>query len=254
VIEENIWVYDIARDTLTRVTFDAGEERRPVWSPDGTRLAFRKFDPNSIFWQSADGSGAAERLTTEEHTMRPTSWSPDGKTLAYTSDGPNGQSEIGLLMLDGDRSTRPFLQTPFNVAGAAFSPNGRFVAYNSDESGRNEIYVRSFSGPGGKWQISNDGGVQPVWARDGRALFYRDGDKMMAAPVDTEPAFHAGKPFLLFERNFADSADTIAAYDVTPDGERFVMIQDVVESSPTQIHIVLNWFEELKARVPAPKR
>jgi Tol biopolymer transport system component len=165
----------------------------------------------------------ARDLTTEERAMRPTSWSPDGKTLAYTGDAPNGngQSEIGLLTLDVQGNTRPFLQTPFSVAGAVFSPNGRFVAYNSDESGRNEVYVQSFPGTGGKWQISNEGGVQPVWARDGREFFYRNGDKMMAT-------------------------------DVTPDGKRFVMLQDA-ESASTQIHVVLNWFEELKARVPVPK-
>jgi len=253
VVEENLWVYDIARDTLTRVTFDAGEQRRPVWSPDGTRLAFRKSDPNSIFWQSADGSGAAERLTTEERTMRPTSWSPDGKTLAYTGDGPNGQSEIGLLMLDGDRSTRPFLQTPFNVAGGVFSPDGSFLAYSSDESGRDEVYVQPFPGPGGKWQISNEGGMQPVWSRIGREIFYRNGNRMMVVEVETEPAFRAGKPTKLFEQNFADPGSNLAEYDVAPDGKHFVMIQDV-SSGPTQIHVVLNWFEELNARVPSSKR
>ncbi len=251
-IEGNIWVYEIVRDTLTRVTFDSSEERRPVWSADGTRLTFRRFHPNSVFWQLADGSGTAERLTTVELTMRPTSWSPDGKTLAYTSDEPDGQYEIGFLRLDGERRTRPFLQTPFNVAGGVFSPDGRFLAYSSDESGRNEVYVQPFPGPGGKWQISNEGGHQPVWARSGSEIYYRNAQKVMAVAVDADPAFHAERPVTLFEQDFEDSGSYIAAYDVAADG-RFVMLQHV-ESGPTQIHVVLNWHQELKARVPSPKR
>jgi hypothetical protein len=116
-----------------------------------------------------------------------------------------------------------------------------------------EVFVRPFPGVGGKWQISSEGGAQPVWARSGHEIFYRNGDKMMAVPVGTEPAFQAGRPIQLFEKKFAMPDTGLAEYDVTPDGERFVMLQDT-ESSPTEIQIVLNWFEELKARVPSAKR
>jgi hypothetical protein len=173
--------------------------------------------------------------------------------LVYHERQPDQNFDIWYLTLDGEKATHPFLQTPFHDAGGVLSPDGRFLAYRSDESGKLEVYVRAFPGPGGKWQISNDGGLQPVWARSGREIFYRNGDKMMAVPVDTESAFQAGRPIQLFERKFALPLLFIAEYDVAPDGEHFVMLQDT-EFWPTQIHIVQNWFEELKTRVPSPRR
>jgi hypothetical protein len=127
------------------------------------------------------------------------------------------------------------------------SPDGRFLAYLSNESGRTEVYVRSFPGPGGKWQISNEGGVQPLWARNGRELFYRNEDKMMAVGIETQPEFRAGKPMLLFTGNFLDSRFPPTQYDVSLDGREFLMIQ---EESKTQIQVVLNWFSELERVVP----
>jgi len=251
-IEDHIWIYDMARDALTRMTFGPNQEYRAIWTPNGTRLTFRRDDPPSIFWQPADGSGESERLTKSENMQLPDSWSPDGKTLVYSEQGPNG-FDIGLLTLDSEPSSRLFLQTVFNEAGGVFSPDGRFLAYVSDESGRYEVYVRPFSGSGGKWLISNAGGVQPLWARNGHEILYRNGDKMMAVAVDTEPEFHAGRPVLLFEGEFYNSDKPFHFYDITPDGQHFIMLQEV-ESWPTQIHVVLNWFEELKARVPSAKR
>jgi len=203
--------------------------------------------PNyNLFWQPADGSGEAERLTTSENWQSPTSWSPDGKTLVFTDSAPSAQSDIGLLTFDGKSRSSLFLKTPFNEDGGVVSPDGRFLAYVSDESGRNEVYIRPFPGQASKWQISNEGGRQPVWARTRREIFYRNGDKMMAVAVETEPTFRAGKPALLFEGQF------LARYDVSLDGERFVMVQEAEHS--TQIHVVQNWFEELKQRVPAGRR
>jgi Tol biopolymer transport system component len=172
--------------------------------------------------------------------------------LVYTESGPGRQSDIGVLTLDGESKSQPFLQTPFNEGGGMVSPDGRFLAYASDEPGQYEVFVRPFPGPSGKWQISNEGGVQPVWARSGREIFYRNGDKMMAVPIETEPSFRAGKPSLLFERPLSNpDVPQGPYYDVTPDGEHFIMVQ---ESVPTQIHVVLNWFEELEARVPMRSR
>jgi serine/threonine-protein kinase len=252
-IERHIWVYDMVRDALSRVTFGPDHEYWAIWTPDGSRLAFRRDDPPNIFWQRADGSGEAERLTTSENTQRPTSWSPDGKTLVYTDAAEDGRLDIGLLALEGEPRLLAFLQTPFNEGGGVVSPDGRFLSYVSNESGRGEIYVRPFPRAEGKWPISSDGGVQPIWARSGREIFYRNGDKMMVVPIDTEPAFRAGKPALLFEGAFQGFDVYLQHYDATPDGQNFVMVQEV-ESRPTQIHVVLNWIEELKERVASTKR
>jgi serine/threonine-protein kinase len=163
--------------------------------------------------------------------------------------------DIWVLNLKGERKPRPFLQTPANESGALFSPDGSWVAYQSDESGRWEVYVRPYPGPGGKVQISTEGGVEPVWARNGRELFYRNGDKMMAVAVETKPTFAAAKPKLLFERHYEASPQSfLANYDVSPDGQRFLMIKaSEQEQAATQINVVQNGFEELKRRVPPGK-
>jgi Tol biopolymer transport system component len=247
MIEGHIWVYDVARDALARVTFGPNQEFWPIWTPDGSRLTFRRDDPPNIFWQPADGSGDAERLTTSDAVQRPTSWSPDGKMLLWGQGSP---TDIGLLTLEGESKTHLLFDTPFHEGGGAFSPDGRFVAYSSNESGRHEVYVRSFPTLSGKWQISTDGGGQPVWARSGAEIFYRSGDKLLAVPIETQPALRAGKPALLFEGRFGGSEILNGPYyDVAPDGERFVMVQND-ESGPNQIHVVLNWFTELERRVP----
>ncbi len=243
----HIWVYEIARDILTRLSLGSNNEEAPVWAPDGSRLVFMIGPPANLFWQRADGSGEAERLSTSDQAQTPTSWSPDGKVLVYHQRADT--RDIWLLTLEGEKRAHPFLQSPFEESGGVLSPDGRFLAYHSNESGKSEVFVRAFQGPGEKWQISNDGGRQPVWARNGQEIFYRNGDKMMAVPVDAQPAFQAGRPIQLFEKKFAMPDTAIAEYDVAPDGQNFVMIQDV-KSGPTQIHVVLNWFEELKARVP----
>jgi serine/threonine-protein kinase len=162
--------------------------------------------------------------------------------------------------LRGKRKARPFLQTQFKEGAPVFSPDGHWLAYTSNETGQFEVYVQPFPGPGAKWQISTEGGDQPVWARNGRELFYRQEDKMMAVEVTTRPTFSARTPALLFaghylHRSLHHSPLDPAPYDVTPDGRRFLMIQsDPQEPSATQINVVLNWFEELKRRVPGGKQ
>jgi Tol biopolymer transport system component len=187
-------------------------------------------------------------LTTGEDPQFPTSWSPNGKWLAFYDINPTTSNDIWVLRFDGERKPQPFLQTAFLETGAEFSPDGRWLAYQSNESGQAEIYVRPFPGPGGKWQISTEGGGAPCWARNGRELFYYYGNKMMAVDTKTEPTFAAGKPRLLFEGRFG-------GYDVSQDGQRFLMIQAVEPELPaTQINLVLNWFEELKRMVPTGKK
>ena len=255
----DIWVYDISRGTLTRLTFEGSINQHPVWSPDGRRVAFRsdRAGPQNMFWKLADGSGAAEHLTMSENAQSPTSWSSDGQVLAFferlaSGVGPSATGrDIWVLPLDGDREPRPFLQTSFEEGGAVFSPDGRWLAYVSDESGRYEIYAQPFPGPGGKRQISTDGGTEPLWARSGREMFYWSGNKMMAVDITTEPTFSAGTPRILFEKPFLRGGVFRANYDITPDGQRFVMTQaGLQQEDTTQINVVLNWFEELKQRVP----
>lgn len=155
----------------------------------------------------------------------------------------------------GDLKAQPFLRTPFTEGGPRFSPDGRWLAYVSDESGRREIYVQPYPGPGGKWQISTEGGGEPVWNRNGRELFYRSGGKMMAVDVATQPSFTAGKPRVLFEGPYLPTPLTSANYDVSPDGQRFLMLKpNESTEAPTQISVVLNWFEELKQKIPTGKK
>jgi hypothetical protein len=167
-----------------------------------------------------------------------------------------------LLSLAGgaptDAKGQPFLQSQFSKALPQFSPDGRWVAYQSDETGRYEVYVTPYPGPGGKAHVSNEGGTTPRWSRNGRELFYRNGDKMMAVDIQTTPAFRAGAPKLLFEAHYFEGRGTghfSASYDVEPDGKRFLMVKPAAEQNAGsgQLHVVVNWYEELRRRVPAEK-
>ena len=256
--ETQVWVYDLSRGTLTRLTFEGDTNSLPVWTPDGKRIAFysNKEGPTNIFWQLADGSGGLERLGTSQFPQVPRSWSPDGQLLAFHENNPTTKKDIWVLRLS-DRKAEPFLRTQFNEGGPVFSPDGRWLAYISDESGRPEIYVQPYPGPGGKWQISTEGGNEPAWNRNGRELFYRTGNKMMAVEVTSQATFSAGKPKMLFEGQYlaVQRGLTGTAYDVSPDGQRFLMVKETEPStSVTQINVVLNWFEELKQRVPPGKK
>ena len=251
-----VWLYDLARGTLTRLA-ETLVLPFPTWTPDGKRLTLSLYRQGSfnLYWMPADGGAAVERLTTSEDLPVPGSWSPDGEVLAFSEMDPTTGWDISVLRLEGDRKPQPFLHTPSNESAPIFSPDGRWIAYQSDESGRGEIYVRPFPGPGGKGQISTDGGTEPVWARNGRELFYRNGDKMMAAAVETKPTFAAAKPNLLFEGHYETGLyPSLANYDVSPDGQRFLMIKSSEqETAATQINVVLNWLEDLKRRVPTGK-
>jgi len=251
-----IWIYDLVRDTLTRLTFEGGLNGLPVWTPDGKRIAFSSDREGAlnIFWKMADGSGGLDRLTSSERIQAPFSWSPNGQLLSFLQYDP--APAIWVLRLS-DRKAQPFLQTAANEGAPEFSPDGRWIAYASDESGRREVYVQPYPGPGGKWQISTDGGSEPVWSRNGRELFYRTGDKVMAVEIATEPGFSAGKPKMLFEGHYLSTTSEPGPYfDVSPDGQKFLMLKPVTQeqATPTQINVVLNWTEELKRLVPAEKK
>ncbi|MGH9253326.1 MAG: TolB family protein [Vicinamibacterales bacterium] len=155
-----------------------------------------------------------------------------------------------MVSLQGERNPKPFIQTPFTESAPRFSPDGHWLAYTSNESGRPGVYVQPFPGPGGKWLISTDGGAEPIWSRNRRELFYRNGDKMMAVGVETEPTFKAATPRMLFERCGYGTGSR--NYDVAPDGQRFLMLKQPAEetATPPQIVVVKHWVEELKRLVP----
>ena len=244
----NIWIYDIPRATLTRFTFE-NDNRDPFWTADGKRVIYTSFRNGKygLYWKPADGSAPEEQLLSSSNWICSTSFSPDGKELAYFEQSQDNGYDIWILPLQGEHKPRAFLRTHFNEWFPAFSPDGHWLAYESDESGRPEIYVQPYPGPGGKWQISNEGGSRPVWAHNGRDLFYRHGDKLMRVAIETQPAFQAGTPQQLFQGDYFTSGHY---FDVMPDGKHFVFVKGTERAATaTQINVVLNWFDELKQRM-----
>ena len=247
---DDVWLYDLARQTWSRFTSN-GNHAFPLWAPDGRTLTYVS-DKNSIdnmYRKPLDGAAAEERLITADRPNYPFSWSRDG-VLLYVLVSLSTVQDIWTLRTGAERKAAPFLETPFVEGAPALSPDGRWVAYASGESGRTEIHVRPFTGSGEKLTISTEGGNEPVWSRNGRELFYRSGDAMMAVDVTTSPVLGAGKPRRLFERPYELSYALWPDYDVSPDGKRFLMVK-VLESSdvPAQINVVLDWTEELKRLV-----
>jgi Tol biopolymer transport system component len=251
---QTLWTYDLVRSSLTTVPA-SGSLQAPLWTRDGRHLVYRatRAGYRNMFWRSADGSDEEERLTTSEGLQTPSSISRDGQFLLFTELAADTGNDIWVLGLDPQRRTaRPVVKTRFSEISPQFSPDGRWLAYNSDESGRPEIYVNPFPGPGGRIAISTDGGTEPRWSRDGRELFYRLGDKMMAVTMTTGASLVAGAPRVLFEGRYLVSDSNSGGFDVAPDG-RFLMIQPTVAEQPaTEFNIVLGWFDSIGARAARP--
>jgi serine/threonine-protein kinase len=247
-----VWVYDVNRAVPTRLTFGEGDDDTPVWSPDGEYIFFASTGgggvPN-LFRKRSDGSGEVERLTDSKLVQYPSSVSPDGKLLAFHEADPENDNELLVLPLEGEHKPEPFLSTPFSELESEFSPDGRWIAYESNESGAYEIYVRPFPKGSGKWQISTGGGRYARWSPAGKELFYRTSDGVMAVSVDTSgSSFRADKPRRLYQGPFVRHP-AAADYDVAPDGKRFVMFRSddaEEESKHTHLTFVSNWFEELR--------
>ena len=256
----DIWVYHLETGSRSQFTFEGTFDRVPVWTRDGSRIAFSRQPAAGIYWKLADGSGEAELLLEQDFNVIPVSWSPDNNVLAFYIINPGPQRDIWTLpMDDGAATSEPFLVSPADEKAPAFSPDGNWIAYVSDETGRDEVWVRPYpSTGGGQRRISTESGVEPVWSPDGRELFFRtiEGD-MMAVNVDVGAGFTFELPRKLFDGQIDMNLEVpgqrgLQTYDVHPDGDRFLMVTEPQGQLTQQINIVLNWFEELKERVPVP--
>jgi len=244
----DVWVLDLERGTSTKITHGAASDFKPTWTPDGRRLFFTSEQPVfDVHVKAADGSGPEEPVLESEYDKHITSVSPNGRTLAMTEANPATSSDLWMVPWSGSPG-KPvlFRRTPFSEEIAVFSPDSRWVAYQANESGRFEVYVEPYPGPGSRTQVSVNGGTGPVWAKNGRELFYRSGHALMAVPVTLTPEFTAGRPVQLFEADFL-TPYMHPGYDVMADG-RFIVVQNDESAPPPLLHVVLNWFSELNRK------
>ncbi len=259
--EDDLWIWDLGRATLTRLTLPPGQAYFPLWTPNGRRIIFssNRGGQFNLWWQAADGTGAAERLTTSNNAQFLTGITPDGTAVVYDQGTPTMGRDLLQLALDGTRRVTPLLQTKFDEENGIVSPDGRWLAYESNSSGpsgRLEIYVRPFPNvDGGQWQVSTAGGRQPLWARSGKELFYFGSDgTLLRVPVEASGAtLNAGTPMKLFEGRYYTGVGTGRAYDVSPDGQHFLMIKAIgadATAAPPSLIVVQHWTEELKRLVP----
>jgi len=251
-LNADIWLLEFARGRRTRFTFNPARDYYPVWSPDGAHIAFSSSRAGryDLYRKASNGTGNDELLLMSAENKRPMSWSSDGRFLLYTAVAPKTKSDLWVLPMQGDRKPFPLLVTDYNQSWGRFSPDSRWMAYQSDESGTDEIYVQPLdlsSATGvslgaGKTLISKGGGMRPIWRRDGKELFYEAPDrKVMAVEVTTKPALQAGVPQPLFQ-----VPDANIVWDVSTDGKRFLIPVPVVETAQTPITVVLNWTAALK--------
>jgi Tol biopolymer transport system component len=251
---DDIWVVDLRRGTTTRLSFDPGEDETPAWSPDGRWVAYassRGGQRRAIYRRAADGSGSEELLFSSPDHMHVDDWSHDGRSLLLTIDAVSTKTDIWVLPLDGSSKAAPLLQSAFAEANSRLSPDGRWIAYESNESGRSEVYVQHFPALGGKLQVSTNGGGQPVWAVDGRQLFYRGGGKLISVSVTAGDPLQLGTATPLFDDTFVNKGANHVGYDVAADGRRFVFARETASMTPRQyFDVVEHWLPELLRRVP----
>jgi Tol biopolymer transport system component len=270
LVEQNydIWIYEWARDRMTRLTFDPLQERNPIWTPDGRRITYRSLRDakyaDSLYWQPADGTGEAQRLLDGANTQIPMSWHPSGKFLAFRENRPKTFWDIMILPMEGDEASgwkpgKPsvFLDGPFNESSAAFSPHGKWLAYATDESGDNEVFVRPFPGPGGRWQISTNGGEFPTWSRNGKELFYKTPDQRIWVATYTadSSSFNAEKPRPWSEGTFTDRGLRVRNFDLHADGQRFAVLKTPESRTQAKLDhavVIINFSEELRRLAQAP--
>ena len=253
---EDVWVYDMARGVKTRVSSAPERDFRPVWSPAGDEVAFtsNRAGNQDIFLRQADGSGEEQVLAATPSREQVSDWSRDGKYLLYETIDPATGYDLWYLERNKDGSgwePHPFLRTPFGERMSKFSPDGRYVAYVSNESGQQEVYVQPFPEGGRKVTVSSNGGTKVRWSRDGKELFYGEGETLVAVSVSSGSSFSVGSATRLFEHPGLRPGNNYPPYDVSADGQRFILAEPVgegAEAPEPSIRVVMNWFEEFRDR------
>ena len=225
-----------------------------IWSADGRDILFASTIAGDakLYSMPADGSEEPQRITRTNLVEFPTSVSPHGDLAFMATEGPGSKWDIWTARLGEPDSARPFLETRFNEHEPTFSPDGRWIAYVSDETGRDELFVRSFPDSGAKWSVSSGAGTEPLWSPDGKKLYYRTAEELMVVTVETRPTFSVSRPRAVLEDSFERwrGQPGFRNYDISPDGERFLVLESGEQTQYDIIHVVLNWFEELERLVP----
>ena len=241
-----LWLYDFARRTLAPFATASGSSQGAVWTADGGRIVYRgtRQGTRNLYWKPTDGSGDEERLTTKPGVVHtPTSVSPDGQWLAFAEGGGAVQGTTLVMSLTGDRTPRVFMK---GGVSAEFSPDGKWIAYQSAESGNLEVYLAPFPGPGPRIPVSAGGGESPIWSRDGTELFYTNASRLMAVSITRGPTLSVSAPRVLFEGRFRGNLNTVTPFDISPDGRRFIRVQQAQhDRAVTRIEVVLNWASQL---------
>jgi Tol biopolymer transport system component len=242
----DLWIRDLVRGVSSRFTFDPAVELNPQWSPDGRRIVYtsKAKGAGDLYVKDASGTKEAEPLLVNADEKYVSDWSADGKYILFTSRGDESGWNVWAVPSDGERKPIPIVKTPFAELWATFSPDGKYIAYQSNESGRAEIYVREFPEARNKWQVSTEGGTEPYWRRDGRELFYRAGSRVMAVPVQAGATFIAGTPAPLFQTRFA-TATVRGRYRPAPDGQRFLVLSALAREAEQPAAVVINWTSAL---------
>jgi len=243
----DLWIRDLTRGVTSRFTFDPADETAPLWSPDGRGIVYtsRAKGPGDLYLKDAAGTKEPDVLLATPEVKFASDWSPDGKYLLFTSQITDTGWDIWAMPMTGQRTPVALVKTKFDELFATFSPDGRYVAYMSSESGRMQVYVQEFPDARNKWQVSTDGGTEPFWRADGRELFYRSGERVMAVPVQTGETFTVGTPVPLFKTRFAQVI-VRAHYRPTPDGQRFLVLAPLGRDAIQPAAVVLNWTAAIK--------
>lgn len=248
----DIWLFDLVRGTETRLTVDPADDRFPVWSPDGSRIVFSstRKGMSGLYLKDATGAGQEELLFESANGKNPMQWSPDGRFILYRESDPQTRQDLWMLPLEGERKPYPWVKTQFmESTGSGISPDGKWMAYSSDESGRGEVYIQAFEpgvpASGSRWPISIGGGQQTKWRRDGRGLYYHLNGKMMEVDVSLGTKVEAGLPRELFDSRTI-GADLNRAWNMTKDEQRFLFVTNADEASVPPFTVVLNWMAEVK--------
>ncbi|MFN0112186.1 MAG: winged helix-turn-helix domain-containing protein [Blastocatellia bacterium] len=253
----DLWIYETGNDAFKRLTFDK-LNLAPLWSPDASRVVFAS-DQNgtlNLYWKASDGSGEIERLTQSRNLQFPNSWTPDGRTLIFSEVDAETRWDVWTLDVSqpaDQRQPRPLLKTGLDESQPALSPDGHWLAYAAKEFGKWQIYVQQFPSLDGKWQISTEGGFEPLWSQSGKELFFRFGDRLMAVEIEAGAGFKASKPQIVFTGDYKlESVSMLPTYAVAPDGKSFLMLRKPGQNSQTKLNLVQGWFEDLKRNFAKP--